>query len=42
VQYNFLYFNILQNIGELYGTHPWHWWVCSFHIVVCSFHIVYG
>ena len=25
VQYNFLYFNILQNIGELYGTHPWHW-----------------
>ncbi|XP_028399232.1 GPI mannosyltransferase 3-like [Dendronephthya gigantea] len=26
VQYNFLYFNIMQNIGELYGTHPWHWY----------------
>lgn len=25
VQYNFLHFNIIQNIGELYGTHPWHW-----------------
>lgn len=25
VQYNFLYFNIMQNIGEIYGTHPWHW-----------------
>lgn len=27
VQYNFLYFNIMQNIGEIYGTHPWHWYV---------------
>lgn len=25
VQYNFLYFNVMQNIGEIYGTHPWHW-----------------
>ena len=25
VQYNFLYFNIMQNVGEIYGTHPWHW-----------------
>ena len=25
VQYNFLYFNVMQNVGEIYGTHPWHW-----------------
>jgi phosphatidylinositol glycan class B len=25
VQYNFLYFNVMKNIGEIYGTHPWHW-----------------
>ena len=25
VQYNFVYFNVMQNIGEIYGTHPWHW-----------------
>ena len=25
VQYNFLHSNVLQNVGEIYGTHPWHW-----------------
>ncbi|XP_045863329.1 GPI mannosyltransferase 3 isoform X2 [Meles meles] len=26
VQYNFLKFNVLQNLGTFYGSHPWHWY----------------
>ncbi|XP_005052034.1 PREDICTED: GPI mannosyltransferase 3 isoform X2 [Ficedula albicollis] len=26
VQLNFLKFNVLQNLGTFYGSHPWHWY----------------
>ncbi|XP_008582490.1 PREDICTED: GPI mannosyltransferase 3 [Galeopterus variegatus] len=26
VQFNFLKFNVLQNLGTFYGSHPWHWY----------------
>eukprot|EP00058_Branchiostoma_floridae_P016052 XP_002601540.1 hypothetical protein BRAFLDRAFT_230607 [Branchiostoma floridae] len=27
VQYNFLEFNVLSNMGSFYGSHPWHWYI---------------
>ncbi|PIK52104.1 putative GPI mannosyltransferase 3 [Apostichopus japonicus] len=27
VQYNFLEFNVLHDMGEFYGSHPWHWYI---------------
>jgi len=27
VHWNFLQFNILENIGEFYGAHSWHWYL---------------
>ncbi|XP_066272298.1 GPI mannosyltransferase 3-like [Branchiostoma lanceolatum] len=27
VQYNFLEFNVLSNLGSFYGSHPWHWYL---------------
>ena len=27
VQLNFLQFNVLSDMGAIYGTHPWHWYL---------------
>lgn len=27
--YNFFVYNIFHNIGEFYGTQPWHWYLSS-------------
>ena len=26
VELNFVKFNVLNNMGTFYGSHPWHWW----------------
>lgn len=27
IHYNFLFFNVLQDKGTFYGSHPWHWYL---------------
>eukprot|EP01102_Stenamoeba_stenopodia_P006754 TRINITY_DN1883_c0_g1_i1.p1 TRINITY_DN1883_c0_g1~~TRINITY_DN1883_c0_g1_i1.p1 ORF type:complete len:522 (-),score=35.79 TRINITY_DN1883_c0_g1_i1:81-1646(-) len=27
VPWNFIRFNVLQDVGSFYGTHPWHWYL---------------
>ncbi|KAL1007283.1 hypothetical protein UPYG_G00084510 [Umbra pygmaea] len=39
VQYNFLNFNVLHNIAELYGSHPWHWYFTQGFMVVIGPHL---
>lgn len=39
VQWNFLKLNVLQNIAEFYGTHPWHWYVSQGLLVVIGPHL---
>ncbi|EPQ03932.1 GPI mannosyltransferase 3, partial [Myotis brandtii] len=39
VQYNFLKFNVLQNLGTFYGSHPWHWYVSQGFPVVLGPHL---
>lgn len=35
VQWNFLKFNVLHNVGEFYGSHPWHWyWTQGLPVVI--------
>ncbi|KPP75956.1 GPI mannosyltransferase 3-like [Scleropages formosus] len=34
VQLNFLKFNILHNVAEFYGSHPWHWYITQGCVVV--------
>ncbi|RDD45763.1 GPI mannosyltransferase 3 [Trichoplax sp. H2] len=34
VQYNFLYYNVFQNIGKFYGSNPWHWYFSQGFFVV--------
>ena len=41
VHYNFLNFNIFQNIGEFYGAHAWHWYFLQGLPVVLNFHLVF-
>ncbi|XP_045679883.1 GPI mannosyltransferase 3 isoform X2 [Phyllostomus hastatus] len=39
VQYNFLKFNVLQNLGTFYGSHPWHWYFSQGFPVVLGTHL---
>ncbi|KAM4676538.1 GPI mannosyltransferase 3 [Discoglossus pictus] len=39
VQWNFLKFNVLQNMGSFYGSHPWHWYVTQGFPVILGSHI---
>ncbi|XP_053784048.1 GPI mannosyltransferase 3 isoform X2 [Desmodus rotundus] len=39
VQYNFLKFNVLQNLGIFYGSHPWHWYFSQGFPVVLGTHL---
>ncbi|KAG8440457.1 hypothetical protein GDO86_006275 [Hymenochirus boettgeri] len=39
VQWNFMKFNVLQNIGSFYGSHPWHWYVTQGFPVILGTHI---
>lgn len=39
VQWNFLKFNVLHNVAEFYGAHPWHWYFTQGLLVVIGPHI---
>ncbi|XP_029398857.1 GPI mannosyltransferase 3 isoform X3 [Mus pahari] len=39
VQFNFLKFNVLQNLGTFYGSHPWHWYLSQGFPVVLGTHL---
>ncbi|XP_026635201.1 GPI mannosyltransferase 3 isoform X1 [Microtus ochrogaster] len=39
VQFNFLKFNVLQNLGTFYGSHPWHWYFSQGFPVVLGSHL---
>ncbi|KAF2977791.1 hypothetical protein EK904_007759 [Melospiza melodia maxima] len=39
VQLNFLKFNVLQNLGTFYGSHPWHWYLTQGLPVVLGPHL---
>ncbi|NWI09337.1 PIGB mannosyltransferase, partial [Crypturellus soui] len=39
VQLNFLKFNVLQNLGTFYGSHPWHWYFTQGLPVVLGTHL---
>ncbi|XP_075064133.1 GPI alpha-1,2-mannosyltransferase 3 isoform X2 [Mixophyes fleayi] len=39
VQWNFLKFNVLKNIGSFYGSHPWHWYITQGFPVIIGTHL---
>ncbi|KAJ8247869.1 hypothetical protein GJAV_G00251500 [Gymnothorax javanicus] len=39
VQLNFLKFNVLHNVSEFYGSHPWHWYLTQGFPVVLGPHL---
>ncbi|KAG9273454.1 GPI mannosyltransferase 3 [Astyanax mexicanus] len=39
VQWNFLKFNIVHNVAEFYGTHPWHWYFTQGFVVIIGPHL---
>ncbi|KAI4568197.1 hypothetical protein MJT46_007995 [Ovis ammon polii x Ovis aries] len=39
VQYNFLKFNVLQDLGSFYGSHPWHWYFSQGFPAVLGTHL---
>ncbi|XP_073509102.1 GPI mannosyltransferase 3 isoform X1 [Phyllobates terribilis] len=39
VQWNFLKFNVLQNISSFYGAHPWHWYITQGFPVIIGTHL---
>ncbi|XP_075431855.1 GPI alpha-1,2-mannosyltransferase 3 [Ascaphus truei] len=39
VQWNFLKFNVLQNMGSVYGSHPWHWYLTQGFPVILGTHM---
>ncbi|NWH79681.1 PIGB mannosyltransferase, partial [Piaya cayana] len=39
VQLNFLKFNVLQNLGTFYGSHPWHWYLTQGLPVILGTHL---
>ncbi|XP_031198906.1 GPI mannosyltransferase 3 isoform X2 [Mastomys coucha] len=39
VQFNFLKFNVLQNSGTFYGSHPWHWYFSQGFPVILGTHL---
>eukprot|EP00079_Xenopus_tropicalis_P033657 XP_017947428.1 PREDICTED: GPI mannosyltransferase 3 isoform X1 [Xenopus tropicalis] len=37
VQWNFLKFNVLQDLGSFYGSHPWHWYFTQgLPVILCT------
>ncbi|XP_072430573.1 GPI mannosyltransferase 3 isoform X1 [Chiloscyllium punctatum] len=38
VQWNFLKFNVIQNMGSFYGSHPWHWYFTQGFPVIMGTH----
>ncbi|XP_028926574.1 GPI mannosyltransferase 3 [Ornithorhynchus anatinus] len=38
VQFNFLKFNVLQNLSTFYGSHPWHWYLTQGFPLVLGTH----
>ena len=41
VHWNFLNFNVFQNIGEFYGVHSWHWYFTQGLPVVFNIHLLF-
>uniref|UniRef100_A0A8B9TBM2 Mannosyltransferase n=1 Tax=Anas platyrhynchos TaxID=8839 RepID=A0A8B9TBM2_ANAPL len=39
VQLNFLKFNVLQNLGTFYGSHPWHWYLTQGLPIILGTHL---
>ncbi|XP_055971372.1 GPI mannosyltransferase 3 [Sorex fumeus] len=39
VQFNFLKFNVLQNVGAFYGSHPWHWYLSQGFPAILGTHL---
>lgn len=39
VQKNFIEFNLINDLGAFYGTHPWHWYFSQGFAVVMTTHI---
>uniref|UniRef100_A0A8C4VA03 Mannosyltransferase n=1 Tax=Falco tinnunculus TaxID=100819 RepID=A0A8C4VA03_FALTI len=39
VQLNFVKFNVLQNLGTFYGSHPWHWYFTQGLPVILGTHL---
>lgn len=39
VQYNFLKLNVLHNVAEFYGSHPWHWYLTQGFVAVLGPHL---
>lgn len=39
VQYNFLKFNVLHNVAEFYGSHPWHWYLTQGFVAIIGPHL---
>uniref|UniRef100_A0A452HQW6 Mannosyltransferase n=1 Tax=Gopherus agassizii TaxID=38772 RepID=A0A452HQW6_9SAUR len=39
VQLKFLKFNVLQNLGTFYGSHPWHWYLTQGLPVILGTHL---
>ncbi|XP_007898015.1 GPI mannosyltransferase 3 [Callorhinchus milii] len=39
VQWNFLRFNVIQNMGSFYGSHPWHWYFGQGFPVIMGAHL---
>ncbi|XP_030649969.1 GPI alpha-1,2-mannosyltransferase 3 [Chanos chanos] len=39
VQFNFLKFNVLHNVAEFYGSHPWHWYFTQGCVAVLGPHL---
>ncbi|KAM8972263.1 GPI alpha-1,2-mannosyltransferase 3 [Pelodytes ibericus] len=39
VQWNFLKFNVVQNMGAFYGSHPWHWYITQGFPVILGTHM---
>uniref|UniRef100_H3B3L9 Mannosyltransferase n=1 Tax=Latimeria chalumnae TaxID=7897 RepID=H3B3L9_LATCH len=39
VQMNFVRFNVMQNLGTFYGSHPWHWYFTQGFPVILGPHL---
>uniref|UniRef100_A0A8C0FZT1 Mannosyltransferase n=1 Tax=Chelonoidis abingdonii TaxID=106734 RepID=A0A8C0FZT1_CHEAB len=39
VQMKFLKFNVLQNLGTFYGSHPWHWYLTQGLPIILGTHL---
>lgn len=39
VQWNFLRFNVIQNLGSFYGSHSWHWYFTQGFPVIMGTHL---